>query len=163
VGVAGGPATPPAFAYLTGEESSLARRDIGEMLLVCARASLDGRPGVPSDDPRLREARRWNGVAEQFLTDGAGRPTLLLPPARLAHEAGEHDVADRLRDEAEKSSSRTPFDHFLDAWQAMSDGKYRAALGIIAEGLQLDPQNAPLWSLRGRYYAELGEHDRAAA
>ncbi len=156
--------TPARLTHLPDDEEAVVRREIGEMLLVCAKMSMKGgRGAVGADDPRLREALRWNELAERFLAEGTGRRTILLQRAALAHKTGEARRAGELFDEARKAVAGTPLDRYWDALLALDAGRLHVALGFADQALAADPQSAPLWALRGQCHAELGEHDRAAA
>jgi hypothetical protein len=134
-----GPTPAPALALPPEPDRDLVGRDIGKLLLARADAAVLAarRDSTPEG---LRDAERWNALAEPYLGDGPGRRAWLMQRASLANLAGERERAEKLRSEARTIPARSALDLAADINAELRQGKFRAALTLLDDALRRDPR-----------------------
>jgi serine/threonine protein kinase/Flp pilus assembly protein TadD len=149
---------------LPEDDQQRLRRDVGELLLLLARAQATPAAGDRlAEEVRregLRGALRLNQLAESSYP-GEAPPALWLQRADLLRQLGEASEAQRLRERVEGLTPRTAHDHFLVAREHLAARRPRQALPLLREATRLDPQSFWSWLLLGDCCLELGEDIRA--
>jgi serine/threonine protein kinase/Flp pilus assembly protein TadD len=143
------------FAYLSPERQEELRADLGELLLLLARAAdlhpaalgADGGPGRALERARL--------AVDAFGPERAP-PTLWRLLAKLAAGAGHADEAADARARAARAP-RTLRDSYLEGAEHAASGRYREALPPLTELTRRDPQNFLAWYVRGYCHHKLGQ------
>src|SRR5262249_5560368 len=104
-------------ALLTPEQRERLRQDIGQMLLLEARAGIwqaEGTADSATRSERLQVATRLNSLAESCFGEAAPSRALWLQRSDLARLEGREEEARRLRASAAAVRLRTPMDWFWD-------------------------------------------------
>jgi serine/threonine protein kinase/tetratricopeptide (TPR) repeat protein len=156
-----GPTSARTLALLPPADQDGVRRDISELLLVRAEQAVRDARRSPTSPDQLRDAERWNELAERYMTDGPGYRALLVQRASLARKAGDLDRAARLREQARAVPARSALDWYPEIDAELRQGKFRAAVRLLDEALRPDPRNAFLWYLRGQCLYQIDDYDRA--
>ncbi len=149
----------PTFLLLRPEERDRLRREMGQLLLLYARAVIwqaesTTVPGKRSE--RVELAGRLNTLAGSCLGDPGPSRALLLQRGELAQLAGRDEEARQFRDQAKSLPLRTPMDRFWVLADRLDRGERRDVLPLVQQISRDDPQNNASWLLLGNCYLRLG-------
>src|SRR5204862_5880891 len=107
------------------------------LLLVRADAALLTAQRDPAAAAPMRDAERWNALAENYLDADQDRRALLMQRAWLAKLAGGTERAEQLRAGALTLPARSAMDLFTDINAELRQGRFRAALKHLDDALRL--------------------------
>ncbi len=166
----------PAVALLPAGDRDRLRQEIGQLLLLHARAAI-WQAEATADPARRSErvglASRLNDLAGSAFGDAPPARALVLLRSELSRLAGREDEAARLRQRAEAVPLRTPMDRYWDVIDridhrgrpgdlAASDER-REIMATLQEISRHDPQNFVNYLLLGNCYVRLGQLDAAVS
>ncbi|MBI3406955.1 MAG: tetratricopeptide repeat protein [Planctomycetes bacterium] len=153
------------FAGLPAPEQARLQQELGELLLLLARAETwtDLEDGELNGDKRdrLKDALVLNQLAEACF-DGLAPRALLWQRADLLRQLGEFEQGEELRAVAERMSPESADDHYLSARELVAEGKTHQAVPLLRQATRLDPRHFWAWFLLGKCYLDMGEDVRAA-
>jgi tetratricopeptide (TPR) repeat protein len=174
----------PAVRHLPESEQGRLRDEVSDLLLLLARAT--GLSGVQPRDPadagaQLQLALRLNERAaavasgeksvegEVFSTPlsalnapGVSR-ALWTQRAELTRLLGRPDEARGLLEQARKTPLRTAKDRYLVATEHAAQGRYREAIPLLQEAVELDPKDFWAWFVLGHCHSGLAQAADAVA
>jgi tetratricopeptide (TPR) repeat protein len=167
----------PLVVALAPAERSALEGEVGELLLLLARASAPvsprrpggrGRPGgEPAESARpaaepLRAALRWAEQAEGCFPPGEVPPVLWRQRAALLRALGESAEAARWERRG-REGPRTFRARYLAAWALAAEGHHAEAVGLLEPATREDPRHFWAWFLLGVCYEGLGDDARAVS
>jgi serine/threonine protein kinase/Tfp pilus assembly protein PilF len=158
--------TAPAAAGLDPEDLDQLGDDLGELLMLLARAEgleADALPRSPRRADLLRQALDQNQQAETCLREGTNRRAVWLQRALLLYRSGQEREARTWLDKATALPLRTARDYYLAASEKMAQGDFRPARDYLRQARQLAPQDAVIHYALGICHAALGNPARAIA
>src|SRR5262249_51212072 len=156
----------PVVRLLPAEERDRLRQELGQLLLLYARAvtwQAEATGDAARRSERIQLASRLNALASASLQAPGQSRALWLHRAELARLAGREDEARRLREQAEAIPLRTPMDRFWVIADQLDRGERRDLLATVQEVSRHDPQNFTNWLLLGNCYVRLGQLPQAAS
>jgi tetratricopeptide (TPR) repeat protein len=156
----------PAVSALPERDQEQLREDVGELLLLLARATaLPGQQaGAAGAQPdRVREALRWNTLAETCSPGTAATQALWRQRAELTALLGDQAAAKAHQARADALPLRSARDHYWSASESILQGRHRAALPLLQKATRLEPRNFWAWFVLGSCYDRLGQDVRAEA
>jgi serine/threonine protein kinase/tetratricopeptide (TPR) repeat protein len=137
----------PDFVYLTADRQEEVRGDVGEVLLLLARA-IHFHPTALGDVGGPEEPLRLTRLAVDAFPPGQAPPTLWKLRAQLAKQFGHADEAA----EATRFAAAAPTssrDLYLEGAEHTVRGHFREALPLLQEATRRDPQNFLAWFVQG--------------
>jgi serine/threonine protein kinase/tetratricopeptide (TPR) repeat protein len=165
----------PMVILLMAEQRDRLRQEIGQLLLLHARAAI-WQAEATADPARRSErvglASRLNTLAGSCFGEAAPSRALWLQRSDLAQLVGRDDEARRLRETAAAVPLRTPMDRFWDVIDQLDRGgrrelttlpKRREIMATLQEISRHDPQNFVNYLLLGNCYVRLGQLDAAVS
>jgi eukaryotic-like serine/threonine-protein kinase len=151
----------PVTALPEAEQQRL-RRDMGELLLLVARAEAPTRKQELADAPaRLEKTLEFNRLAEACFDDDVPA-ALWWQRADVLRALGNRAEGERWRSRAEKTPPRTAADFFLSAREFTSQGEPHKAVPLLKQATKLDPRHYWAWFLLGKCLSDTGEEFKAA-
>jgi tetratricopeptide (TPR) repeat protein len=151
--------------YLPAAEQEALREDVGELLLLLARATaqeaVDRPPGAERDE-QLRRSLELNERAETCYAADQVPPTLWQQRADVCRRLGQHDDADRFADRGH-AAPQSARDLYLLAADYASEGRYRLALPLLRKATRQDPKNFWASFIQGICHDRLGQEAEAIA
>jgi serine/threonine protein kinase/tetratricopeptide (TPR) repeat protein len=145
-------------------ERSRVREDVGEALLVYARAvrlQAEQDPGGGSRQERAEFGLRLAEVAEQHLAGPEGSRPARLQQADLARLLGLEEEAGHRERAAAQLALRTGRDHFLVGLRHAARREFDKARPLFEEAVRLDPHNYSAWFYLGNCHAEQQQSSEA--
>jgi tetratricopeptide (TPR) repeat protein len=150
-----------SMRYLPGEDRERVRGDVAEAFYLMAQVA--HLKAHAANDPagraaELDRATAWNALAAKYGT------------ARLPHAAAAQaaEIA-ALRSGAVERPQRgaataavSAREHFLAGFRLVARNHHRAALPLLWQATQLDPENFSAWFVRGQAHVALHQFDLAA-
>jgi serine/threonine protein kinase/tetratricopeptide (TPR) repeat protein len=156
----------PAFALLAPEERGQLSDDLGELLLLLARAQrLQAESGAAAERraDQLRAALRLNERAADCFRDGTSQRAVGLQRALLLQEAGQEAAAREQLAQAAALPLRSARDYYLAAVMILGKPDYRQALEWLQEARKREPQDAYVHYALGLCHLGLGDPVQAVA
>jgi serine/threonine protein kinase/tetratricopeptide (TPR) repeat protein len=152
--------SPPVSLLPAGDQERL-RRDVGDLLLLLARAELLETSVPPTE--ALQAALRLNYLAERCYPAGPPPQALWKQRAALAQRLGQNDEAEQAQAKATETSPQSAADLCLLASEHTAQGRFLEALPLLHEATRQEPQNFWAWYSRGICYENVGEDAKAEA
>jgi serine/threonine protein kinase/Tfp pilus assembly protein PilF len=155
----------PAVRRLSAADRDQLRGEVGDLLLLLARATALQAPATADrarQDEGVRSALRLNEQAEAVFP-GAVPRAVWAQRAELASLLGQSAEAQRWREQAGQVPLRTARDYYLVAGEHLAQGRYRAALPLLLEATERDPQDFWARMTLGLCYDGLAQHAEARA
>jgi len=150
----------PVTALPETEQQRL-RRDVGELLLLVARAEAPTRKAELADArARLEKTLELNRLAEACF-DADVPAALWWQRADVMRQLGNPAEGERWRGRAEQTPPRTAADFFLSAREFTSQGEPRKAMPLLKQATKLDPRHFWAWFLLGKCLSDTGEEFKA--
>jgi serine/threonine protein kinase/Flp pilus assembly protein TadD len=150
----------PAVSLLPAEDQERLRRDMGDLLLLLARAELL-ETSAPSTEA-LQAALRLNHLAERCYP--AGPPQALWKQRiAFAQRLGQNDEAEQAQANATETLPQSAADLCLLASEHTAQGRFLEALPLLHDATRQEPQNFWAWYSRGICYENVGEDAKAEA
>jgi eukaryotic-like serine/threonine-protein kinase len=144
--------------YLPGDDQARVRAGVGEVLMFWARAlarQADGQD--PSRRAELvRDALRWNALAEACYGPGEAPRILWAQRSGLAELAGDRDGAARARERARAAPVRSLREYAMLTIDGPGREAPADALPTLAEASRRDPKDFALWMNLGQCHALRG-------
>jgi serine/threonine protein kinase/lipoprotein NlpI len=143
-----------------GEDPDALRQEVGELLLVWARAlALQAEQDAPSDgrQQRVQLGLRLTALAEEQFAGGQPSKALALERAELTRLLGREDEARELRARADALKPQGARDLFLTALRHSDRREFQQALPLLSEATRLQPQYVWPWFYQGFCHQELGQ------
>jgi len=156
----------PSYANLDRKDQEGLRQDVGELLVILARAgALDAADqAAPANRTSKAKDAAWLcDLAETCFEPNQVPRSLKAQEAELASILGKEDDARRLQAQAEAIPLRTARDRYLVATGLTSAGEFRKALPIAQEATRQEPQNLWAWLVLGFCHERLEQFGEAAA
>lgn len=152
--------TRPEVKLLSEADRASLTADLGELLLLLARARWEAADGLSDDDRRELAANvmKLNRVAADCFPAGTRPPLLDRQAAELAAVLGQDAPASDPRHPDQKP---TPRDLFLDAAVELSRGQFSTALSILDDALRLQPSHGAANFCLAYCRQQLGQTERA--
>jgi serine/threonine protein kinase len=151
----------PDYAYLPPDKQAELRADLGEVLLLLARAAHLHSAALGDDggpEKALALARR----AAEVFPPGQAPPTLWRLRASLADQLGLAAEAAEARDRA-AAAPRSVRDLYLEGADHAVSGRYKEALPLLNEATRRDPENFLAWYVTGYCFNNLALYGDAVA
>ncbi len=155
-----------AVANLTSKEQEGLRQDVGELLVILARAgALDAadQPDQAGRASRAKAAAHLCELAESCIAADQVPRSLRAQEAELAALLGQEDKARRLQAQAEAMPLRSARDRYLLATTLAAAGEYRKALPIAMEATRQEPQNFWAWFILGKCQEMVEQYAESSA
>ncbi|HEY2157914.1 MAG TPA: serine/threonine-protein kinase, partial [Isosphaeraceae bacterium] len=146
-------------APLTPEEQTALRRDLGELILLEARARVRLSQSEGTEDDRRRAlewAVAWLDRAEAL--DPSPSPALFAERARYHHALGQAGQARRDRARAEAAPAVTYRDEYLLGTAELADGHPDRAERRLRRAVTLDPKRFWAWFALGLCHFDQGRY-----
>src|SRR5207253_9490664 len=137
-----------------------------ELLLLLSRATLLQAMGVretAQKNSQLREALRWNLLAQTLSPPDSPCQALLTQQAELMQQLGQEAEAQRLRTAAASVRLQRPMDQYLVGKERVAQGRYREALPLLQSAAEQDSENFWHHLVLGLCYDGLEQHRDARA
>jgi eukaryotic-like serine/threonine-protein kinase len=145
----------PQVTALPAEQRDALRADLGELLLLSARATwLRGG--------RVEEAL-WLNESASVLVGPDNERSVLLQRALLLRLANRNAEAEATLQRGRALPPQTARDYYLLAGELASQGEVREATRLLEEATRREPSNAAAWAARGACHASLGQPQQAVA
>jgi serine/threonine protein kinase/Tfp pilus assembly protein PilF len=152
----------PQFRRLPEDKRDHLRDDLGELLLMSARATtLRAQP--PQVREFARDALHLNDLALACFGQQQAPKAVWQQRADLVAVLGDDQEADRLKKKADSTPDRTARDYYLSAHLHYKNGNYRKALPLLEEATHQDPQNFPAWFTKAMCHFSLVQYQDAVA
>jgi serine/threonine protein kinase/lipoprotein NlpI len=154
----------PAVRRLPAEEQERLRGEVGDLLLLLARASVMD-PESPKEE-RARAALRLNHRAEACYTTESAPLSLWRQRVRLAEQLGQPEEVERARQQEAAARPRRPLsakDREFQTSELISEGQFVQALGLLREATREDPRDFWAWYREGVCHESLGDDPKAEA
>ncbi|NOZ39556.1 MAG: protein kinase [Planctomycetes bacterium] len=145
----------PAYQALSVTRQKELNDQIGELLYLTTRANeqlLEVETDTQSSASLLEESLELNRLALEVTSSYA----LLKQKARLLDEKGSHDVADKIRLQADMLSYRGVIDHYAAVYDFLDARNYRQAKPLLTVLRDRNPTDPVPWLLLGDANAALG-------
>jgi len=156
----------PAFVHLDPVDQEKLREDVGELLVILARAGALDAADQPDKAGRVAKAQaavKLCDLAEACFPNNLIPKSLKAQEADLAGILGQAAEAQRLQALAEAIPPRTARDRYLIATSLVVAGEYRKALPIAKEATRQEPQNLWAWFILAFCHDRLEQDAEAAA
>jgi serine/threonine protein kinase len=149
------------YRWLPSDKQEQLRADLGEVLLLLARAAHLHAAVLGPDGGAERALQLARLAADVFPADQSP-PTLWRLRAELAEKQGQLDEADQARSRA-GAAPRSVRDFYLDGAENAVAGRCREALPLLQEATARDPGNFLAWFAQGYCHDLLAQHNDAVS
>jgi serine/threonine protein kinase/Tfp pilus assembly protein PilF len=154
----------PAVAGLPESEQLRLKRDLGELLLLVARAETpagrDRKQDLADARARLQKTLELNRLAEACFESDVPA-ALWWQRADILRQLGDRGESDRFRERAEQTPPQSADDFYLSARELAGQGGPHKAMPLLRQATRLDPRHFWAWFLLGRCLGDTGEDVKA--
>ncbi|MBI1914432.1 MAG: tetratricopeptide repeat protein, partial [Planctomycetes bacterium] len=148
------------FADLDGSDQNRLAEGFGELLYLLARSAVQSTRilSLGSEERRklFQQALSDNQRAETCFDEDSVPPALLFQRADLLEKLGDGEAAQRQRAEAAKRPLQTARARYLAALEHTLARRFRQALPLLEEAVDLEPRYFWAWMMMGICHDGLG-------